>query len=212
MAQAKIKICGMTRQADVLFAASLGAWAVGFIFHRKSPRYIDPHIVGTLGSSKALKIGVFVNSSHEEILATVKTARLSGVQLHGDESPELCSQLKGGLEGKVLIKAFRLKSEAELAQVSRFGMCDARLVDAYVEGLPGGTGKIARWDLATLAKASGPLILSGGLSTDNIAQALGQVSPDGFDVSSGVEDSPGIKNHAKIRAFMQTVRIYESQS
>jgi phosphoribosylanthranilate isomerase len=211
---AKIKICGLTRQEDVLFAENMGAWALGFIFHKGSPRYISPDQVGklTLQSPGVFKVGVFVDASQEEILQTVKTAQLTAIQLHGDETPRFCSELKSALPGHKMIKAFRLQSEDELSLIPPYSMCDARLVDAFEPGKPGGTGKIARWDLATLAKSNGELILSGGLNSDNVAQALGQVRPNGFDVSSGVEDSPGIKNHAKIRAFFQTVRIYEEQS
>jgi phosphoribosylanthranilate isomerase len=207
----QIKICGLTRQEDVSFAEAMAAWAVGFIFHPKSPRYIAPEEAGKLLSQRALRVGVFVSSSQEEILTAVKAARLGGIQLHGDETPEFCSRLKAALPEHKIIKAFRLRSENELSLIPAYSMCDARLVDAYVEGQPGGTGRIARWDLATKAKASGELILSGGLTSDNIAQALGQVSPDAFDVSSGVEDQPGIKNHAKMRVFFQTVRMYADQ-
>jgi phosphoribosylanthranilate isomerase len=211
---ARIKICGLTRQEDVQQAEDLGAWAVGFIFHHPSPRYIEPEQVAKLltGNPATLRVGVFVNLPKEKVVEIAQTARLTAIQLHGDETPEFCSAIKAVLPRHQLIKAFRLKSENELRKISDYSMCDARLIDAFVEGKPGGTGKIARWDLATQAKASGEMILSGGLNSDNIGQALGQVRPDGFDVSSGVEDSPGIKNHAKIREFIQTVRIYESQS
>jgi phosphoribosylanthranilate isomerase len=214
MTPARIKICGLTRQEDVSFAESMGAWALGFIFYKNSPRYISPDRVGQLmvRSPEVLKVGVFVDVSKEEILQTVKTAKLTAIQLHGDETPAFCSDLKSALSGQKLIKAFRLQSEDELSHLPAYSMCDARLVDAFEAGKPGGTGRLARWDLATKAKVNGDLILSGGLNTDNIAQALGQVRPYGFDVSSGVENSPGIKDHAKIRSFFQTVRVYEEQS
>jgi phosphoribosylanthranilate isomerase len=208
----RIKICGLTRQEDVLFAAGLGAWATGFIFHPKSPRYIEPEVVAALGAPGVLKIGVFVDASKDEITHAVRTARLAGIQLHGEETPDFCASLKEAHPGKSLLKAFRLKSETELERIPDYSMCEHILVDAFVEGQPGGTGKIARWDLASRIRDKESLILSGGLTSDNVAQALGQVRPGAFDVSSGVEDRPGIKNHSKIRSFIQTVRIYESQS
>ena len=140
-----VKVCGLTRLEDVLLAENLGAWALGFIFFRGSPRYVAPEQAGRLVQSvknpAVLKVGVFVNSSMEEILSVVKTAQLTAIQLHGDETAEFCLSVKNSLSSLKLIKAFRPRQASDLPGIAAYSMCDAKLIDAFVHGekaAPGG--------------------------------------------------------------------------
>jgi phosphoribosylanthranilate isomerase len=202
----KIKICGLTRLEDARLALELGAWALGFIFYRKSPRFISPEnagkILSTLSSQlKAVrKVGVFVNPSLAEIRTAVEQAPLSVIQLHGDESEAFIQEVKAAFPKLEIFQAFRLDSFTKVSDNIDFQLVDSMSQNAY-----GGTGTVVDWSRA--AKITGaPLILAGGLNAENVAQAMMQVSPFAVDVSSGVELSPGVKSEEKLRAFFSAVK------
>ena len=199
----KVKICGITNLDDALFAAESGADALGFVFWKKSPRFVEPAIVKAI--VKALPpfvscVGVFVDEEASRANEIARQAGLSCVQLHGSETPEFC----GGMELRV-IKAFRIKQGADVSSLSAYDV-SAFLLDTYSEGAPGGTGKVFDWDCAIEAKKYGKVILAGGLTPGNIEEALRKVGPYGVDVSSGVESSKGKKDWVKVKEFIRLVR------
>ena len=192
----RVKICGITSTEDALVAVDAGADALGFIFYEPSPRYIPTEqaaaIIRDLPAHVA-KVGVFVDADEVTVRQTAKTAGLDTLQFHGNESPEFCSQFD-----QRTIKAFRVKDRITLAELPDYDT-DAWLLDSYVKGVPGGTGEKFNWELAVEAKRFGkPILLAGGLTPDNTADAVGQVAPFGLDVSSGVEASPGVKDPEKV--------------
>ena len=199
----KVKICGITNLDDALFAAESGADALGFVFWKKSPRFVEASVAKAI--VKALPpfvscVGVFVDEEASRVNGIARQAGLSCVQLHGSETPEFC----GSIEAKV-IKAFRIKQGNDIASLSDYDV-SAFLLDSYSEGAPGGTGKVFDWDCAVEAKKYGKVILAGGLTPGNIAEALRKVGPYGVDVSSGVESSPGKKDRVKVKEFIRLVR------
>ena len=201
--RAKVKICGITNLDDALFAVESGADALGFVFWKKSPRFIEASAVKAI--VKALPpfvscVGVFVDEEASCVNDIARQTGLSCVQLHGSESPEFCR----GMELRV-IKAFRIKKSNDIASLSGYDV-SAFLLDSYSEGAPGGTGKVFDWAYAIEAKKYGKVILAGGLTPVNIEDALRKVGPYGVDVSSGVESSPGKKDRGKIKEFIQQVR------
>jgi phosphoribosylanthranilate isomerase len=207
----KIKICGITRYEDAQAAVEAGADLLGFNFYAKSPRYISPISAARLiadvraACSRVLMVGVFVNSSLEEINTITGQCELDLAQLCGDELPETLNALNG-----VAFKALRPKDKQDLARSldryqPRAGL-PAYLVDAYRPGAYGGTGQTADWSLARSLAEVYPLLLAGGLTPDNVAGAINQVRPWGVDVASGVEESPGCKNPARLAAFIKTAR------
>ncbi len=199
----RIKICGITRLEDALVAAELGADALGFVFHKPSPRYIEPEkAAGIIGKISRLvtTVGVFVDLPTGQLREIVATAGLDRAQLSGAESPEYCRTL-----GVNWIKGFRLATEEDLGQISAYGTDADILLDSYVKGVPGGTGKKFNWEWAAAARSHGRVILAGGLGPDNVAMAIRAAAPYAVDVSSGVEREPGIKDHQKIRKFMAAV-------
>ncbi len=200
----KIKICGIKTITDALAAMDAGADLIGFNFYPKSPRCIDigrcRDIMSVMRKYGHITyVGVFVNASAGMICATMETLGLSLVQLHGDETPEMLAVL----DGKAF-KAFRGVPQS-LDGFSR-EEAPALLVDASVKGSYGGTGVTADWDRAAELAKQYPLLLAGGLTPENVAEAIEQVQPWGVDVASGVESSPGEKDPTKMRAFVQTVR------
>jgi phosphoribosylanthranilate isomerase len=200
----KIKICGIKTINDAVAAMDAGADLIGFNFYPKSPRYVEVGMVRNIMSvvrqdGRAKSVGVFVNASVGEILATMETLGLNLAQLHGDETIEMLNQLDG--KG---FKAFRgipksvdgfIRSEAP-----------AFLVDASVKGVYGGSGVTADWDGAAELAKKFPLLLAGGLTPENVAEAVGRVKPWGVDVASGVESAPGEKDARKMKAFVRAVR------
>jgi phosphoribosylanthranilate isomerase len=200
----KIKICGLKTVNDALAAMDAGADLIGFNFYPKSPRYIE---VGSCRDIMAVMrkyghityVGVFVNASVATIYATMETLGLSLAQLHGDETPEIVS----ALDGKAF-KAFRGVPQS-LDGFAR-EEAPALLVDASVKGVYGGTGVTADWKSAAELAKQYPLLLAGGLTPENVAEAVSQVQPWGVDVASGVELSPGEKDLHKMKAFVQAVR------
>jgi len=206
----EIKICGITNLEDALFTSSCGADAIGFIFYPKSPRYVTPESVRNIIDNlpvDIVKVGVFVNHDAGEIGEIVRYCGLDMIQLHGDESPEYCRQFPEN----ILIKAISPRSENDL-NILRDYPVRAILIDSRDPGRYGGTGKTSDWNLAMKVKNTHPLILSGGLNTKNILKAIETVSPHAVDVNSGVEDSPGKKNHGKVKKIIAMVHDIVRQS
>lgn len=204
----RVKVCGITRIEDALNAAQLGADAIGFVFWTKSTRFISPQearkIIMALPPFLS-SVGVYVDPDPEWVEETCSVAGLSLLQFHGDESAEFCGQFS-----LPYIKAVRLRSGVDLLEyAARYSNARALLIDAYVEGKPGGTGTTFDWSLIP-QNLQLPLILSGGLHADNVGLAIRATSPWAVDVSSGVEVDKGIKDKDKIAAFMTGVRNGES--
>jgi phosphoribosylanthranilate isomerase len=200
----KIKICGIKTVKDALAAMEAGADLIGFNFYPKSPRYIDVGICRNIMSVMRMHghvtyVGVFVNASVEEVYATIETCGLSLAQLHGDETPEMLSALNGKA-----FKAFR-GIPSDITGYER-NDAPALLVDAAVKGVYGGSGVTADWSAAAELAKKYPLLLAGGLTPENAADAVRQVKPWGVDVASGVESEPGKKDASKMKAFVQAVR------
>jgi phosphoribosylanthranilate isomerase len=200
----QIKICGITNEEDALCAFQCGAAALGFIFYPPSGRYISPEqarqIINILPQS-LVKVGVFVNESAAEVKRIVEYCGLDFVQLHGDESPEYCCQFPSAQ----VIKAVELKNEDDLSHALGYDVA-AILVDSRHAGLYGGTGKKANWELAQCIKNKKLLILSGGLNGENIKEAIEKIAPHALDINSGVEKSPGKKDHIKLARLFDIVR------
>lgn len=204
MSAVRSKICGITRIEDALAAVEAGADAIGFVFYAKSPRAVSVQQAREI--IKALPpfvttVGLFVNASACELNETLDAVPLDLLQFHGDETPEQCEGYH-----RPYIKALRVKAGDDIAAAcAAYASASGILLDTYVEGVPGGTGQAFDWSLIPQG-LSKPIILAGGLSVQNVAQAIAQVQPYAVDVSGGVEKSKGIKDHDKIRAFMQAVR------
>jgi phosphoribosylanthranilate isomerase len=200
----EIKICGITSREDALFAAACGVEALGFIFYPPSPRHIVPamarQIIAAL-PAEVVKVGVFVNQPAPAVQQIVDFCGLDLIQLHGDETPEYCRQFPRTR----LIKAVFLSTIADLARLDQY-RTRAILVDARTPDKYGGTGKTADWGLAARVKERYPLILSGGLNEENIAQALAMPSPAAVDINSGVESAPGRKDREKVRRILELIR------
>ncbi len=201
----RVKVCGITRPEDAMAGVEEGVDALGFVFYAKSPRYITPEkakSIITLLPPFVVAVGVFVNETASRIHRIIRACGIHAVQLHGEESAEFCQ----GLETKV-IKAFRVNSAAhDLSPTLAEYAVDAILLDAYVGDIPGGTGKTFPWEKAAEVKGHGPLILAGGLTPDNVGDAISCVHPYAVDVSSGVEVRLGCKDRVRIRDFVQRVR------
>jgi phosphoribosylanthranilate isomerase len=198
----KIKICGITNLADALLAADLGADALGFIFYAKSPRQVAPETAREIIAQLppfVVAVGVFVDEAAAVVQELAAKVGLDWVQLHGQESPEYCRNL-----GRRLIKAFRIQDEDSLRQLADYqGAAQALLLDTYKPGQVGGTGEVFDWHLAREAKKYGHIILAGGLTSANVAQAIEVAGPDAVDAASGTEAAPGKKDPAKLRAFFE---------
>jgi phosphoribosylanthranilate isomerase len=199
----KIKICGIKNMTDALAAMDAGADLIGFNFYPKSPRYIDVGMCRNITSvmrryAHITLVGVFVNASGAAVRATIETCGLSLAQLHGDETSEILN----ALDGKAF-KAFHGVPQS-LNGFAR-GNAPALLVDASVKGVYGGTGVKADWNSAAELAKKYPLLLAGGLTPENVAEAVRQVKPWGVDVASGVESAPGEKDTAKMSAFVKAV-------
>jgi phosphoribosylanthranilate isomerase len=199
-----VKICGVSRVEDALAAARSGAHAIGLVFHRPSKRYVTPgqarDIIRALPPF-VTAVGLFVDASEAEIRETITVAPVGLLQFHGGETPDFCSRF-----GLPYIKAVRVRADTDLLQYARdFHDAKALLLDAYVEGTHGGTGRSFDWSVIPRTLTL-PVVLSGGLDARNVAGAIQQVRPWAVDVSSGVEAAPGIKDAAKIAAFIAGVR------
>jgi phosphoribosylanthranilate isomerase len=203
----KVKICGITSVADGLVAAEAGADVVGLMFYEKSPRHISLETAGEISHALppfVLRAGVFVNPSEELVMEAIARCGLNLLQFHGDETPEFCTQF-----GIMSMKAFRIRDAASLAALPKYPT-EAYLLDAFSAEALGGTGEKFNWDLAIEAKKFGkPIFLAGGLTPENVAEAVAKVQPFGVDVSSGVESAPGKKDAAKVRAFIAAAKSVE---
>jgi len=199
----ELKICGITNLEDACYVAECGADALGFIFYAYSPRYVAPErakeIIEKIPHG-ITKVGVFVNHDVLEVKRTAEFCGLDLIQLHGDESPRYCRQFRSS----VLIKGFSPREEGDLRKLRSY-RARAILVDACDPTRYGGTGKRSDWRLAVKVKETHRLILAGGLHVDNIREAIEIVSPHAVDINSGVESSPGRKDHGKVRSIIGIV-------
>lgn len=199
----RVKICGITSLEDALMAVEAGADALGFVFHEQSPRHVTPQdAAGIIAGLPPFvqTVGLFVNRPLEFVNETAVRCRLDLVQLHGDEPPEFCDAVE-----RRVIKAFRVKDIASLDPIRHYRVA-AHLLDAYSPKAYGGTGLTFNWDIAAVAKEFGPVILAGGLTPDNVREAVEAVQPYAVDVSGGVESSPGKKDAAKVREFIRLAK------
>ena len=199
----RVKICGITNIDDALASVECGADALGFVFFRKSPRFIEPSKASDIARRLppfVSTVGVFVNESHGRIEEIIREVGLSEIQLHGDEPPSFC----GGFSARV-IKAVRVSDLKDIEILKEYDV-GAYLLDTYVKDSYGGTGRIFDWDIALEAKRYGRLILAGGLDPDNVGEAIRYVRPYAVDVSSGIEREPGRKDHRQIARFIEAVR------
>lgn len=204
----RIKICGLTRESDVDAAVAAGADAIGFVFYPPSPRYVSPQRAAQLVCRLppfVMAVGLFVNAAADDVANTLATVPLHLLQFHGDEREQDCCR-----HGRPYIKAARVSRDLDLIQYAAcYPSAQGLLLDAFVEGYGGG-GRTFDWSLipATMAR---PIVLSGGLDPENVAAAVRQVRPAAVDVSSGVEAAKGIKDAARIAAFVAAVRAGEAQ-
>lgn len=200
----RVKICGITRAEDLQAACHAGADALGFVFYAKSPRNLAIEQAACLLASMppfVQSVGLFVDAEPAFIEAVLEAVPLDLLQFHGNETPEQCRA-----HGRPYLKAVRMRPDTDLVKYcADYDDARALLLDAYVPGKPGGTGERFDWDLipASLPK---PVVLSGGLSPDNVGLAVKTVKPWAVDVSSGVEASPGIKDAVKVAAFVENAR------
>lgn len=199
----RVKICGLARRVDLDAAVAAGVDAVGFVFHPPSPRAVSPQDARDLCAGLppfVTAVGLFVDAAPEQVRATLDQVPLELLQFHGEEDPELCASF-----GRRWIKAVRMRPGVDLAaQQRRYGQAVGLLLDTFDPARPGGTGLRFEWDRIPAAIAPS-IVLAGGLDADNVAEAIRRVRPFGVDVSGGVEASKGIKDHDKIRDFMQRV-------
>ena len=197
-----VKICGITTLADALAATDAGADALGFNFYGPSPRYISPEKTREITNKlppTILKVGVFVNEDVKSVARIIEEARLNAVQLHGDESPEYCRELPG----TYIIKVFRAGDDFDPETYK----VDAIMLDTKDDFLRGGTGRVFDWSIAQQTNNSVPkLFLAGGLSPENVADAIATVRPYAVDACSSLEEFPGRKDHARVRAFVEAAR------
>lgn len=199
----RVKICGITRVEDALIAVAQGADAIGLVFYPPSPRYVTPvqaaEIVNALPAFVTV-VALFVDASRADVEAVLSQVNIDLIQFHGQESADECRQY-----GKSYMKAIRVKSDTNLVQYAiEYSDAKALLLDAYAEGVPGGTGQVFDWTVIP-KNLSKPIVLAGGLDAGNVEQAIRQVKPYAVDVSGGVEFKKGIKDAAKIAAFMRGV-------
>jgi len=201
----KVKICGITNLEDALAALFSGANALGFVFYKKSPRYISPlkaRNISRILPKKISRVGVFVDEDARTVKKLARFCGLDMLQFHGRETPAYCRKFKG----YKVIKAFLVKKELDLAKISEYKGC-AWLFDTYTKGSSGGTGKKFNWNLLRNAvKMKHPVFLSGGLTARNVGRAIKLLKPDWVDASSALESMPGKKDHKKIKRFIQASR------
>jgi phosphoribosylanthranilate isomerase len=200
----KVKICGVTNVADALAAAEAGADMIGLNFYEQSPRQISLATAVEISHALpplVLRVGVFVNPAEALVMRAISECNLSLLQFHGDETSEFCTQF-----GLMSLKAFRIRDSESLQQLATY-QTNAYLLDAHSPSGLGGTGEKFNWDLAVEAQKFGkPIFLAGGLTPENVGEAVKKVRPFALDVSSGVESAPGKKDTAKVWAFIQAVR------
>ncbi|MGQ0810722.1 MAG: phosphoribosylanthranilate isomerase [Nitrospiraceae bacterium] len=207
----KIKICGITNAEDARAAAEAGADALGFVFYRNSPRYVSPRVVKDIVATLPpliLTVGVFVNEAVKVVRDLMDECGLALAQLHGEETASYCDLLE-----RPVLKAVRLKDRVSFLAMAEYqGRARVRgfVVDTFSDDAYGGTGRVADWGLAAEAAKGSTILLAGGLTPEIVEDAIRQVHPYGVDVSSGVEHSPGKKDHNKMRAFVRAARLASS--
>jgi phosphoribosylanthranilate isomerase len=200
----KIKICGITNVEDAQAAVAAGADLLGLVFAEDSPRCVSIEqaaMIARVAPPYIVRVGLFVNAPAERVMHAMNACDLQLLQFHGEETPDYCRQF-----GAMSMKAFRVKGPETIQALTEFAT-DAWLLDAFVPGQRGGTGHSFNWNLAVEAvKLGRPVFLAGGLTPENVADAVRTVQPYGVDVSSGVEVSPGKKDHAKVRQFIHAAK------
>lgn len=207
----KVKVCGITNAEDAWAAVEAGADALGFIFHEQSPRYVVPAVASRIIAELPpliVTVGVFVNEGMATVRSIMDTCGLAMAQLHGDENASYCHELS-----RPSMKALRLKDRGSLLALAEYqgrGGVRGFVLDTFSELAYGGTGQVTDWALAADVAKSARVLLAGGLTPDNVTEAIRAVRPYGVDVSSGVEAAPGKKDPAKIRAFLEAVRVVSS--
>jgi phosphoribosylanthranilate isomerase len=202
----RVKICGITRPADARLAADLGAWALGMVFWPGSPRVCaigDAEAIGAEFRRRLQLTGVFVNATLDEVAATTDRCGLTLVQLHGDEGPAYCREAARRTGCRVM-KAVRVRDAAQVRDLQRFHT-DFHLLDAYSPRTRGGTGETFAWELVREHGADPPVVLSGGLTPENVGEAIAAARPFAVDTASGTEADPGRKDPAKLKAFFRAV-------
>jgi phosphoribosylanthranilate isomerase len=202
----EVKVCGITRVEDAEAAAALGAWALGMIFWPQSPRACPPEVAEEIGQTlkrSAELTGVFVNATLDEVASLADRCSLTLLQLHGDEGPIYCREAARRTGCKVM-KAVNVRDAASVDGLRAFPT-DFHLTDAHVAGQRGGTGQSFNWGLAQRHRGPAPLVLSGGLTPENVGEAIATVHPWGVDSASGTEASPGVKDPARLEAFFRAV-------
>jgi phosphoribosylanthranilate isomerase len=205
----RVKICGITRREDAELAVELGAWAVGLIFHDPSPRRVELEVAAAIGREfkrEAEVVGVFVNRDLGEVAEVADACSLTMLQLHGDEGPVYCDELRRRTGLKVM-KAARVRDAASLQALDAFRHVDFHLADAHHPDFYGGTGETFDWELLRSRRSKVPLVLSGGLTPDNVHDAIVAVHPFAVDTASGTEASPGVKDPAKVEAFIRAAEL-----
>ena len=205
----RVKICGITSLEDALMAVEAGADALGFVFFRGSPRFISPERAAAIICRLppfVQTVGLFVNEEQATVNEVTDRCGLDLVQLHGEESPGYCAAVT-----RRIIKAFRVKDLSTLDDMTDYRVA-ACLLDAWSPAAHGGTGTTFNWDIAARAAATQSIILAGGLTPDNVAEAVATVHPYAVDVSSGVECAPGKKDAALMRAFVRAVRHHSERT
>lgn len=203
----RVKVCGITNLEDALVAAAAGADALGFNFWPRSPRFIEPPRAAAIIARLppfVTPVGVFVDEKASQVKSLAVRSGLGAVQLHGEESPDDTKALAAA--SLLVLKAFRVGRGFQLQQLRRYPGVAAFLLDAEVEGQRGGTGKTFDWKRARAAGRYGRIILAGGLTVENVAEAICQAQPYGVDVCTGVEKGPGQKDHERLRAFIQRAK------
>jgi phosphoribosylanthranilate isomerase len=202
----KVKFCGITDPRDAEAAVAVGAWALGVILWPRSPRRCELDVAMEIAAEHKRRVeivGVFVDPTLDELTQTAESVGLTMLQLHGEEGPSFCAEA-ARRTGCPVIKAARVRSRASIQALARFHT-DYHLLDGYTPGAPGGTGETFAWELARAHGGRVPLMLSGGLRAENVGEAIQAVRPFAVDVASGVELSPGRKDHRKLAAFAQAV-------
>lgn len=195
----RVKVCGVRRVEDALLAAELGAWAVGFVFWPGSPRFIDPYRARRISAALPpwlVPVGVFVDQPIEYISGVASLVRLGAVQLHGNESTDMVERLQHRV-----IKSVPVGADFDISAIEAVPVRATVLLDAHDPEQRGGTGRTVDWTHAAAAARRRPVLLAGGLHPENVRSAVDTVRPFGIDVSSGVEESPGIKDHGRLRAL-----------
>jgi len=204
----KVKVCGITNPEDAEAAVELGAWAIGLIHHKESPRFVKASVAAGIGEAfrrRCEVVGVFVNPTIERVVQAAENAQLTMIQLSGDEGASFCTEV-ARRTGLKVIKSFHVGNSADVRKSAAYRFTDFHLYDTARKGAYGGTGETFDWGLLENHHSPIPFILAGGLDPDNVTEAIRVVRPDAVDVASGVEASPGIKDHGKLASFFRAAR------